>query len=261
MRAWVHVVVICGCGAVSAPKSDAPGGGDGPKSNLANGTSCSAATECTSGNCECKDAACASKVCSATTCACQYTSSGTSCDGDVAAGTKDGTSSCGTGTCDGTGVCGTPLLWFKFDEPAGASTVANSGSWPGQVSAFAGTLGVPGQVGTALQLSAMTDGVGIDDPGDGSLDGFTAWTAEAWLKFSTLPVDGYATIVKKNNAYICRVVEAAGCPSCYYDQSIVFSPGQLTTSPQLSTAPTTPGITSRACTPPARWRCTGTARS
>jgi hypothetical protein len=143
-------------------------------------------------------------------------------------------------------------LWFKFDEPAGNGMVANSGTWPGgAMTSFAGQQGVTGKVGNAVRLAAAADGVSISDPNDNSLDGFTAWTVEGWINMAALPVDNYATLVKKNSAYMCRFVEGAGCVSCYTGQAVTFDgAGQHAanwTIPAMS-APTTNTWYHMACT-------------
>jgi hypothetical protein len=225
IRPCIVAALMIACGKVDTVVDGPPAGRDGPACTacVANGQVCDADSQCTSGTCSCHDATCATKVCSATACACQSTSAGTTCDGELAAGAHD--ASCASG-CDGTGACATPLLWFKLDEAAGAGTVANSGTWPGTAT-VAGTQGATGITGKALQLAQAADGITIADPADGSLDNFAAWTVEGWINMSTLPLNGYATLEKKDPAYICRIAQATGM---YYDQSIVSAPGQPPTN-------------------------------
>jgi hypothetical protein len=183
-------------------------------------------------------------------CACQVNrTGGAACDGYVSAGYDDADNTCGASACDGTGQCGDPLLWLKFDETSTATTIANSGTWPGTVTRVAGTKGVLGVLGKAIQLSAATDGVVIDDPADGSLDSFAAWTVEGWIKLNALPLDGYATLVKKDGGYICRLAEgAAPCTGCYSVQSIVFTPSQQAVSWSMTAAPVVGTWYHLACT-------------
>jgi hypothetical protein len=116
-----------------------------------------------------------------------------------------------------------PLLWYKFDEPEGANAITNSGTWPGAVTSVMGRKGQPGMVGYSLSLSDTTHGLVIADPPDKSLDGFSGWTAEAWINLSKLPLNGYGTLVKKNGSYICRLAEDSACTDCYFGQAIVYS--------------------------------------
>lgn len=235
---WAAIALAAACGSLAtnpdATHSDAPGVPDADPADarcdgcVATGDVCGLASECQTGDCECSDATCSAKVCSDTACACQYTTDGTGgCDGDLDAGVNDATNSCGAGSaCDGTGACGLPLLWFTFDDAPTATVPANRGTWPGTIPAASGTFGVDGVRGTAFQLADPGDGLAIPTPPDNSLDGFTAWTAEGWFNFAALPVDGYATLVKKDNAYICRIAEGAGCPGCYAGSEIVWAPTQ-----------------------------------
>jgi hypothetical protein len=87
----------------------------------------------------------------------------------------------------------------------------------------------------------------ILDPSDGSLDGFSGWTAEAWINLSALPVDGYATLVKKDQGYICRLVESLTCTNCYYAQAFVWAPAMQFTSWAMPTAPATGTWNHLAC--------------
>lgn len=237
--------MVCGgCGKVQAL---ADAGGDGV--GIANGSSCTVGTECTSGECACSNASCTAKVCSPIACACGFDTTGDgTCDGYVAAGTNDGADSCGASACDGTGACGLPLLWFKFDEPANTGTVTNSGTWPGTVMSVAGTQGMAGQVGSAIKLAAVTDGVVIADPTDDSLDGFASWTIEGWIHMTTLPVDGYATLLKKEFAYVCRIVEGGGCTNCYTGQGIAYVSGEQSTNWTMTPEPKTNTWYHMACT-------------
>jgi hypothetical protein len=173
-----------------------------------------------SNECTCSDAACSAKLCAATACACGFTEAGTTCDGDLAAGVTD--KSCAAG-CDGTGACEQPLLWFTFDEPANAGTLANRGTWPGTVTRFGGAQGMPGMVGNAIAFIQPTDGVVIADPADGSLDSFASWTIETWVNFATLQNNANLTFAKKNLGYLCRGVMSG---NQFFHQGIVFTPMQ-----------------------------------
>src|SRR5882672_4407660 len=76
------------------------------------------------------------------------------------------------------------LLWFKFDEPAGTGTVANSGTLANANPAVMFTQqGVPGRNGgVAIKFAATTDGVVV--PNQAGLGGLTHVTVEAWIKYA-----------------------------------------------------------------------------
>jgi hypothetical protein len=171
-----------------------------------------------SSECTCNNAACNAKVCATTACACGFSTTGATCDGEVAAGVTD--KSCPAG-CDGAGACEQPLLWFKFEDTPGAAP-ANSGTWPGTITRSGGS-SAAGKIGNALELVDLTDGIVIDDPADNSLDNFTSWTIEAWVNFAMIVDSTNITFAKKDVAYLCRGVASN---NQFFHQAIVFTPLQ-----------------------------------
>src|SRR5207248_4531355 len=125
-----------------------------------------------------------------------------SCNGSLAIGAAE--SSCAAGACDGSGGCLLPLLWYKFDEPSGATSAANSGSWPGTYSSFAGAPGSTGMRGNAI-LFGSTDTISFTDPANGSLDNFARYTAEGWINMTKLPTNGQNPLVMKYSSYTCSL--------------------------------------------------------
>ena len=49
-----------------------------------------------------------------------------------------------------------------------------------------------------------------------------------------MPTDGYATLVKKNLGYLCRVAESANCLDCYYAEAVVWAPIQVAISETIT---------------------------
>ncbi|MEZ4272756.1 MAG: hypothetical protein R3C68_15390 [Myxococcota bacterium] len=73
---------------------------------IANSASCTANSGCASGQCECADATCATKVCSAVDCDCRFNSNGdATCDGNLGDGIDDGDNTCAALSCNGQGAC------------------------------------------------------------------------------------------------------------------------------------------------------------
>jgi len=71
------------------------------------GSTCAADDDCVSRHCECVDATCSAKACSAAVCDCRFNSDGdNTCDGDINDSLDDASDTCGTGlTCNGSGGC------------------------------------------------------------------------------------------------------------------------------------------------------------
>jgi len=68
--------------------------------------SCTVDSDCVGNRCECADATCSTKACSATPCFCQFNTNGdNTCDGFVQDGLDDARNNCGVRTCAGNGTC------------------------------------------------------------------------------------------------------------------------------------------------------------
>jgi len=77
---------------------------------------------------------------------------------------------------------------------------------------------------------------------DGSLDGFTTWTASGWINMSALPANSVSPLLMKLSAYVCAIGENSGCAGCYTANAAVFVSGgsggmawPLQTAPQANT--------------------------
>lgn len=85
--------------------NDAGSSVDSGNNLLANGGTCTSDSQCQSGQCECLDFDCVTRVCANATCLCGYGTSG-SCTDALRTGTKDPQDCDSTGvSCQGVGQC------------------------------------------------------------------------------------------------------------------------------------------------------------
>ncbi len=120
------------------------------------GQSCGGDSECGSGNCECADPACATRLCGGAACLCGYDAGGDgACDGALNGGTKDPEDCVTSGMSCYAGVC-------QRDNAQSCTTDAECGS---------GNCECTGATCATRLCSAVTCTCRFDTTGNGSCDG------------------------------------------------------------------------------------------
>jgi hypothetical protein len=127
-----------------------------------------------------------------------------------------------------------PLLRFPFDEPTDTGSVTSVGSLALSTTATYSRQGVPGKIGSAIELAAS--GHGAEFPDQPELDGFTTLTIETWVYFDQLNAVDYSTFVKKDFGYILRTCDA--CTQQKTFLSFILWDAQNVTWPATTEIPT-----------------------